>query len=86
VIFKYAGADWKIAEKYPDNPNGSTDAIAGICNCTGNVLGLMPHPEKYLYPQNSPYWCEDGLAKQGSDGREFFGAIVKFARKAKEKN
>ena len=85
VVFKYTTADGKVAEKYPDNPNASTDAITGVCNRAGNVLGLMPHPEKYLYPQNSPYWCADGLQKQGSDGRAFFDSIVRFARSAKEK-
>ncbi len=86
VIFKYTTADGKIADKFPDNPNGSTDAITGICNRTGNVLGLMPHPEKYLYPQNDPYWCIDGLQKASADGRPFFESIVEFGRKAKEKN
>ena len=32
--------------RYADNPNGSVDAIAGVCNAAGNVVGLMPHPER----------------------------------------
>jgi len=39
-------ADDRIVLRYVDNPNGSTDAIAGICNEAGNVVGLMPHPER----------------------------------------
>jgi phosphoribosylformylglycinamidine synthase len=85
IIFKYTASDGSVAEKYPENPNGSTDAIAGICNRNGNVLGLMPHPEKYVYPQNSPYWSMQGLQKQGSDGRAFFDSIVRFADKARQK-
>lgn len=41
---------------YPDNPNGSIDNIAGICDKTGRIFGLMPHPEAFLIPQNHPRW------------------------------
>ena len=41
---------------YPENPNGSVDDIAGICNMRGNVLGLMPHPEDHVFPQQHPRW------------------------------
>src|SRR5260370_36386214 len=39
---------------YPDNPNGSTGNIAGICNARGNVFGLMPHPERYVLSIQHP--------------------------------
>jgi phosphoribosylformylglycinamidine synthase subunit PurQ / glutaminase len=39
-------ADDRIVLRYVDNPNGSVDNIAGICNEAGNVVGLMPHPER----------------------------------------
>jgi phosphoribosylformylglycinamidine synthase subunit PurQ / glutaminase len=39
-------AEDRVVLRYVDNPNGSVDAIAGICNATGNVVGLMPHPER----------------------------------------
>jgi phosphoribosylformylglycinamidine synthase len=38
------------------NPNGSEMAIAGITDTTGRVLGMMPHPEAFLYPENHPRW------------------------------
>lgn len=41
---------------YPHNPNGSDHAIAGLCDPTGRIFGLMPHPEAYLYPENHPQW------------------------------
>ncbi len=41
---------------YPYNPNGSILNIAGICNESGNVFGLMPHPEAYNIMANNPYW------------------------------
>jgi phosphoribosylformylglycinamidine synthase subunit PurQ / glutaminase len=43
-------------QKFPHNPNGALNAIAGLCDPTGRVFGLMPHPEAYLYPQNHPQW------------------------------
>jgi phosphoribosylformylglycinamidine synthase I len=44
VIFRYADASGDTHERH--NPNGSMRAVAGICNSAGNVLGLMPHPER----------------------------------------
>lgn len=44
VAFRYAGADGQLAQEA--NPNGSLDAISGLINAQGNVLGLMPHPER----------------------------------------
>jgi len=48
----------QIAVRYArdDNPNGSTDHIAGVCDATGRVLGLMPHPERYTKWTHHPYW------------------------------
>ena len=39
-----------------DNPNGSVDYVAGICDPSGVVLGLMPHPERYIHPSHHPQW------------------------------
>jgi phosphoribosylformylglycinamidine synthase subunit PurQ / glutaminase len=39
-----------VVLRYVDNPNGSIDDIAGICNAAGNVVGLMPHPERACDP------------------------------------
>ena len=43
---RYASADGRLARRFPDNPNGSLGAIAGVCNERGNVLAMMPHPER----------------------------------------
>jgi phosphoribosylformylglycinamidine synthase len=45
---------------YPLNPNGSLDGIAGICDETGRVLGMMPHPEAYTHRTNHPRWTRTG--------------------------
>jgi phosphoribosylformylglycinamidine synthase len=51
-------ADERIVLRYVDNPNGATDDIAGICSADGNVVGLMPHPERASDPLLG---CTDGL-------------------------
>jgi phosphoribosylformylglycinamidine synthase len=43
---RYAGADGQTSASFPDNPNGSEEAVAGMCNAAGNVLAMMPHPER----------------------------------------
>jgi len=66
VVFQYAAADGTPAEKYPDNPNGSQGAIAGVTNEQGNVLGMMPHPERFLYSHLHPRWTR-------KEGRNAYG-------------
>jgi len=56
VVFRYCGADGRPTQDYPDNPNGSEDAIAGLTDATGRVLGLMPHPERALFGYHHPDW------------------------------
>jgi phosphoribosylformylglycinamidine synthase len=67
IIFRYCGPHGEIEEKY--NPNGALDNIAGICNKAGNVLGLMPHPER----------CSERII--GNDeGRLLFEAAIKYVK------
>ncbi|TAM82693.1 MAG: phosphoribosylformylglycinamidine synthase I [Acidobacteria bacterium] len=58
VAFQYTDAEGKPAAGYPDNPNGSPEAIAGVTDQTGLVLGLMPHPERASLPA---HYSQDGL-------------------------
>jgi phosphoribosylformylglycinamidine synthase len=53
VVFRYVSPDGKLTG-YPYNPNGATNNIAGICNKEGNVFGLMPHPERFVYKWQHP--------------------------------
>ncbi len=64
---------------YPDNPNGSVDAIAGICNATGRIFGLMPHPEAFLHRVNHPRWTREDLPDAGQ-GLALFQNAVAFLR------
>jgi phosphoribosylformylglycinamidine synthase subunit PurQ / glutaminase len=57
IVLQYATRDNQPANlAFPDNPNGSVLDIAGICDPTGRVFGLMPHPEAYNHPTNHPDW------------------------------
>ena len=57
VVFQYAGPDGGLADGvFPHNPNGSLRDIAGICDTTGRVLGMMPHPEAFNHVTNHPDW------------------------------
>ena len=53
---RYVDADGEPTEAWPANPNGSRGGLAGLCDATGRVFGLMPHPEAYLYPECHPRW------------------------------
>jgi len=52
VVFQYSDKNGNPTMEFPANPNGSLEAIAGICDETGRVFGLMPHPERYNHPKN----------------------------------
>jgi len=68
--------------EYPHNPNGSANAIAGICDPTGRIFGLMPHPEAYLSPYNLPHWFRQraaGALPEQGQGVAIFENAVKFA-------
>lgn len=54
IIFQYCGKDGKIEDKFPINPNGSMYNIAGISNKEGNVLAMMPHPERATWIRQLP--------------------------------
>jgi phosphoribosylformylglycinamidine synthase len=57
VVLRYADSEGNSANgSYPENPNGSMNDIAGICDSTGRVFGLMPHPEAYNHWTNHPNW------------------------------
>ncbi|RMF02359.1 MAG: phosphoribosylformylglycinamidine synthase subunit PurQ [Chloroflexi bacterium] len=70
VALRYGGSD------YPANPNGSVDDIAGICNPSGTILGLMPHPEDHIVPWQHPRWTR---GEAGRLGLPLFEAGVQYA-------
>jgi phosphoribosylformylglycinamidine (FGAM) synthase-like amidotransferase family enzyme len=61
---------------YPENPNGSVRNIAGICDRTGRVFGLMPHPEAFIFPENHPRWQRESIDR--GEGLELFRNGVRY--------
>ena len=81
VVLRYALTDGTPTDKYPENPNGSQNAIAGICDETGRVFGMMPHPEAFLHRTNHPRWTREDLPEEGQ-GVAVFRHVADYLREA----
>jgi phosphoribosylformylglycinamidine synthase len=84
VFLRYAKPDGSRAEgEFPFNPNGSVQDIAGICDVTGRVAGLMPHPEAFNHFTNHPDWTllREKYRREGKPIPEE-GQGIKFFRNA----
>jgi len=79
VVFTYCAPNGG-KPVYPDNPNGSTDDIAGICDTTGRVLGLMPHPERHLTFEQHPFWTRLAKGSEFGDGAAIFKNGIKYVK------
>jgi phosphoribosylformylglycinamidine synthase len=73
IVFQYAGR----------NPNGSEDSIAGVCNPTGTVLGLMPHPERFVTHYQHPNWTARPKKSESDfgDGYWIWESAVHYAKR-----
>jgi len=76
---QYSTAEGAFTMDYPANPNGSIHAIAGLCNETGRLFGLMPHPEAFLHRTNHPRWTRENLPEEGQ-GLAIFRNAINFIR------
>ncbi len=65
----------QIALRYQGDPNGSTDRIAGICDATGRIFGLMPHPERYTLGTHHPQWTRRPTEKVTPGLQMFVNAV-----------
>jgi phosphoribosylformylglycinamidine synthase len=79
IALRYVDEQNQPAQQFPSNPNGSQGAVAGVCDATGRVLGLMPHPERNVLPTHHPKWTRRGLQGDG-DGMKLFQNAVKYFR------
>ena len=77
IVFRYCTKNGNEPD-YPLDPNGSTEKIAGICNDKGNVFGLMPHPERYVYALQHP--AREGFDGEYGWGKVIFGNAVEFVK------
>ena len=78
IVLRYVAPERGEAV-YPHNPNGSQGDVAGLCDATGRVLGLMPHPERNILPTHHPRWTREGLKKEGDGLKLFRNAVEYFA-------
>lgn len=80
IVFKYCKDDGSEADgSFPWNPNGSVSDIAGICNPEGNVLGMMPHPERVISSIQQADWTRKDY--ETGDGRAFFESVAEYLKK-----
>ncbi|HPC96503.1 MAG TPA: phosphoribosylformylglycinamidine synthase I [Sedimentisphaerales bacterium] len=78
IAYKYVGPDGEEGP-YPVNPNGSMASIAGLTDSTGRVMGLMPHPERFVRRTQHPHWTRLG-EDLDPDGIKIFRNAVRYAR------
>jgi len=76
-------ANNQIALRYGSDINGSVEQIAGICDPTGRIFGLMPHPERALEWNRHPYWTrlDEQTKKQQPPGLSIFTSAVEALAK-----
>jgi phosphoribosylformylglycinamidine synthase subunit PurQ / glutaminase len=81
IVMEYADQSGRPTDEYPANPNGSVRAVAGICDPTGRIFGLMPHPERFIDSWHHPRWTRRGgpLPDHG-DGLAIFAGAVEALR------
>jgi len=79
VVLYYSDEYGNSKAGYPYNPNGSVGNIAGICDASGRVFALMPHPERHIRGTQHPQWTRQGANEYG-DGFQVFLNAVKWAQ------
>ena len=75
IVFRYVDEKGNFGG-YPVNPNGSVDHIAGICDPSGRILGLMPHPERHIQSTQGPHWTRPGVSEVG--GSQIFTRAINY--------
>lgn len=78
IALSYTDDRGNAAAGYPHNPNGSVNNIAGICDSTGRIFALMPHPERHIRGSQHPGWTR-GQSGNG-DGRKIFENAVEWIK------
>jgi phosphoribosylformylglycinamidine synthase I len=78
IVFQYVDREGNLSG-YPDNPNGSVDNIAAICDESGRIFGMMPHPEAFQHRTNHPRWTREELPEEGA-GLAIFRNAVEFVK------
>ena len=82
IVLRYAAPGEAATDEllpFPANPNGSAANAAGLCDSTGRVLGLMPHPERFVDATQHPRWTREPVEQPGAGLRVFRNAVEYFA-------
>jgi len=75
VVARYVDPAGEITESWPHNPSGSPGGVAGVCDPSGRLFGMMPHPDAYLFPFHHPRWHRlqaEGRAPEEGEGLAIF--------------
>lgn len=75
IVLYYTDEKGNNEAGYPYNPNGSVENIAGICDSSGRIFALMPHPERYIYTTQHPLWTSQKDKKLGDGFKIFLNAV-----------
>jgi phosphoribosylformylglycinamidine synthase len=75
VVVRYADESGNVKAGYPYNPNGSLGNIAGICDASGRIFGLMPHPERFIRWAQHPRWTREPPREHGDGFSVFLNAV-----------
>jgi len=83
TCLQYCDESGRPTDEYPCNPNGSELACAGLTDVTGQILGMMPHPEAYLSIYNHPNWGRkvNGASSDEGEGLAIFRSIVEHVKR-----
>ncbi len=79
IVMHYADEAGNIEADYPHNPNGSARNIAGICDVSGRIFALMPHPERFIRWTQHPRWTRE-MPRNYGDGLQIFLNAVAWAK------
>jgi len=79
IACRYVGPNGRPTQEWPFNPNGSPGAVAGVCDPSGRLFGLMPHPDAFLYPFQHPRWFRNRESPREGDGIRIFRNGVEAA-------
>ncbi len=77
LVYRRLDSSSDAGGQYPDNPNGAVADVAAVCDETGRVCGLMPHPERNIDPTHHPRWTRGEGGREG-DGLQVFRNAVRY--------
>jgi phosphoribosylformylglycinamidine synthase I len=81
LCLRYSRADGTTGSEtlpFPENPNGADENVAGICDASGRIFGLMPHPERYLDATQHPSWTREKELPENGQGLQVFQNAVEY--------